>query len=109
MIFGNLINELKYMLQPPVRSQIRFMRKIIVKESGGAPIQWTAQNHSQNITASSQQQNLFDLKEKEHAALQAWCLLMNAYLEDAPSQQKSKLLKEWQEAEHSVLRTNTSP
>ena len=40
----------------------------------------------------------------EHAALQAWCLLMNAYMEDVPVQRKSQLLKEWQNAEQRLAR-----
>ena len=45
---------------------------------------------------------------KEHAALRAWCLLMNAYRENASSQQKSKLLKEWQDAERCASQINNT-
>ena len=47
----------------------------------------------------------FDSKKQsyEHAALQAWCVLMNAYLEDESTQRKSQLLKEWQNAEQRLI------
>ena len=54
------------------------------------------------VSCSSQEQSY------EHAALQAWCLLMNAYLEDVSTQRKSQLLKEWQNAEQRLTRKNIS-
>lgn len=47
----------------------------------------------------------FSSKERnyEHAALQAWCSLMNAYLEDVSTQRKLQLLKEWQHAEQRLI------
>ena len=49
------------------------------------------------------------IDEREYAALKAWCVLMNAYLEDAPKQQKSQLLKEWQQAEQQAVGTQAPP
>ena len=66
-------------------------------------ISYSETNNGANQYAISSEPFNSAEQDYEHAALQAWCSLMNAYLEDVSTQRKSELLKEWQNAEQRLI------